>query len=608
MYNYFRAGSVKPEGWLLEQLKIQKDGLSGNLDKIWPDIRDSAWIGGDKEGWERVPYWLDGFIPLAYLLGDKDMICRADKYIKSIIERQKSDGWICPCPDNARNEYDVWAYFLIGKVLAVYVDFTDDASVLNSLYRSMKCLYNEIKNEGIKLFNWGKFRWFECMIPLQFLYDRYKEEWIRELGKAVREQGVNFFDYIDDWRKPLNCWTYETHIVNLCMMFKYEAVSAKLFGEKYENKAEALWQELDKYNGTAFGGFTGDECLAGVANNRGTELCSVVELMYSCELLYAITRNPVWADRLEKLAFNALPATISDDMWTHQYVQMVNQIACIRFPGKSYFGTNNSEAHIFGLEPHFGCCTANHNQGWPKLAMFSFLKSENGIHIAALLPSTLKTEVNGVPVEVRIETEYPFRHSAKITVESKEKVKFPLTVRIPSWVKSLRINGADHKPDDCCEIERIWSGKYSFTFDFTDIPHFQSRPHNLKTAQYGPIIFSLPVLTEYKKYEYLKDGVERKFPYCDYELIPKSDWRYGFIDEDLIPCYNAGDSIPFSSQKPRITLKAYMKKVEWDFEEGYNTVAARKPLSDNSACEAEQIELYPYGCAKLRMTEMPIVK
>ncbi|HHY24741.1 MAG TPA: hypothetical protein GX527_11050, partial [Clostridiaceae bacterium] len=50
---------MRPEGWLLNQLKIQANGLSGNLDKFWPDIKDSKWIGGTAEGWERMPYWLD---------------------------------------------------------------------------------------------------------------------------------------------------------------------------------------------------------------------------------------------------------------------------------------------------------------------------------------------------------------------------------------------------------------------------------------------------------------------------------------------------------------------------------------------------------------------
>lgn len=42
------AKELRPEGWLRQQLKIQAEGLSGHLDLIWPDIRDSKWIGGDK--------------------------------------------------------------------------------------------------------------------------------------------------------------------------------------------------------------------------------------------------------------------------------------------------------------------------------------------------------------------------------------------------------------------------------------------------------------------------------------------------------------------------------------------------------------------------------
>lgn len=64
MYSFFERDTIQPLGWMKRQLEIQANGLSGNLDKIWPDVRDSAWIGGSCEGWERVPYWLDGFTRL----------------------------------------------------------------------------------------------------------------------------------------------------------------------------------------------------------------------------------------------------------------------------------------------------------------------------------------------------------------------------------------------------------------------------------------------------------------------------------------------------------------------------------------------------------------
>ena len=61
MNHFYKIHKIRPQGWFRQQLEIQANGLSGNLDKFWPDIKDSAWIGGEREGWERVPYWLDGF-------------------------------------------------------------------------------------------------------------------------------------------------------------------------------------------------------------------------------------------------------------------------------------------------------------------------------------------------------------------------------------------------------------------------------------------------------------------------------------------------------------------------------------------------------------------
>ena len=116
------ARELKPEGWLREQLEIRARGLSGHLDQIWPDVRDSAWLGGDRDGWERLPYWLDGFVPLAYLLEDADLKARADRYISAILSRQEEDGWICPCKPEERGAYDVWTVFLIAKVLTLYAD------------------------------------------------------------------------------------------------------------------------------------------------------------------------------------------------------------------------------------------------------------------------------------------------------------------------------------------------------------------------------------------------------------------------------------------------------------------------------------------------------
>ncbi len=609
MYTRFKATEYKPEGWLRRQLEIQANGLSGNLDKVWPDVRDSAWIGGDREGWERVPYWLDGFIPLAFLLEDKDLIARAKKYIDAILERQQSDGWICPCSEEQRESYDLWAHFLIGKVFALYYDFTEEHRVLDALYRSMKCLHTMLESKKLHLFAWGQFRWFECLIPLLTLKKHYNEPWIMELGRELQKQGADYASFTERWKKPLNVWTLETHIVNIGMMFKYEALTCALFDEKYTGIAEKLWSFLEKYNGTVVGTFAGDECLAGTANNRGTELCSVAELMYSCEVLYELTGKQIWAERLEKLAFNSFPATNSDDMWTHQYLQMVNQIACISVPGKPFFGSNGGTAHLFGLEPNYGCCTANFNQAWPKLAMNVFLKSKDGILCALLLPAALKTVINDSNVTVETETQYPFRNFCKFTVKADKPINFALKIRIPSFAEKVCVNGKEVQVKrGILTVKKLWSGEESFTLSFTAQPHFVSRPFGLKAVQYGNLFFSLPIETEYKMLEYTDCNVERKFPYCDYELIPLSEWRYGFADTSLTVTEKDGDDVPFSSKAPSLAIKASFSRVNWDFAEGYINIAERKPVSYKALSAPTEMELIPYGCAKLRMTEMPIVK
>ena len=573
-WKQYTSKEVKPLGWLKRQLEIQAGGLSGNLDKIWPDVRDSAWIGGNREGWERVPYWLDGFIPLAFLLENEDMIARVKRYIDAILAAQKEDGWICPCEEEKRESYDTWAVLLITKVLRVYYECSGDARIPEVLYRVLHNYYSLLKSEKIRLFQWGKFRWYEGFIAIDFVYERYKEAWLLELAEILQKQGADYNAFVDLWKRPRNHWRLETHIVNIAMMLKAEAVSCKLLGQPYTDNAEYLRSVLDRYNGTVYESFTGDECLSGLSPVQGTELCAIVEQMYSYELLYAYTGDPKWAERLEVLAFNALPATISEDMWTHQYVQLSNQIACETFLGNPPFRTNNAEAHLFGLEPNYGCCTANFNQGWPKFALSTFMHQDDRVI------------------------------SCTYTVES--QCDFTFMIRIPTFACHLTVDGAEAegnmlsfavKAGECRQI--------GIRFDVK--PCLECRPNDLYAVKWGSLIFCVPIQFEKRMREYVKGGVERKFPYCDYEYIPVSDWNYAYCS-DVLRVNNKGvGTIPFSGEEPPVTVKAQVKPINWGLADGYESFCAKVPESLEPIAAAREIELYPYGCAKLRMTELPVI-
>jgi hypothetical protein len=601
-WDFYTSKELKPTGWIKRQLEIQAEGLSGNLDKVWRDIRDSAWIGGDADGWERVPYWLDGFIPLAYLLENEDMIARANKYIESILAFQKPSGWICPCNDDFIPQYDTWALLLLTKVLVVYYDCSGDERIPEVIYRALKNYYELLSEKKIVVFNWAAARWYEGFIALNFLWERYHEDWILELAKIIKAQGRDYDAEWEYWKKPENQWTVQAHIVNIGMMLKAEAVSHDLLGEPYTDLAERHLTILKEYNGTPVGLFTGDECLSGLSPIQGTELCAVAEQMYSYELLFAHTGDNKWAERLEVLAFNALPATISDDMWTHQYVQLSNQIACRRFPSTSIFRTNGQEAHLFGLEPNYGCCTANFNQAWPKFALSAFMHQGDTVLSAVPLPSSLITD----DFSIELKTRYPFENNFEYTINAKKA--FTFKVRIPSFAKHILVNGQ----------EVCYSEVLSFAINANETTHINiayhaypalfDRPYDLKSVRCGSLVFSVPIAIEKRMYEYERDGVIRQFPYCDYEYLPKSEWSYAYASPFFTWEKREISDIPFSSEKPPVVLKATVKPISWGFEDGYtNYLCAKIPQSRLPIGEAKEIELYPYGCAKLRMTELPLI-
>lgn len=600
-WNFYTAKELSPQGWMRRQLEIQAEGLSGNLDKVWRDVRDSAWIGGDADGWERVPYWLDGFIPLAYLLDDPNMIERAQKYVDAILAQQKPCGWICPCDENKIPGYDTWAVQLISKVLVVYYECSGDERIPEVLYRVMKNYYELLKSKTITLFGWGKYRWFESFIAIHFIWERYHEDWVAELARIIQEQGTDYAGLTERWKTPLNRWTLDTHIVNLGMMLKHEAVSCDILGEAYTDIAEKLLTVLKAYNGTPVGLFTGDECLSGLSPIQGTELCAVAEQMYAYEHLFAYTGDPKWAERLELLAFNALPATISDDMWTHQYLQMSNQIACERFPARPIFRTNGGEAHLFGLEPNYGCCTANFNQAWPKFALSAFMHSGDTVLSAIPIPAILKDD----GLTVSLKTNYPFDNALAYDIESDKPIC--LKVRVPSFAQNLRVNG--QLTTYCAELSfEIPAGQPThIDIAFDTLPHLVERPYDLKCVQCGSLVFSLPISYEKKMLEFERNGVERKFPYCDYEYSPTSPWNYAYSSPFFQLEKRDVSDIPFSSENPPVVLKAEVKRISWGLEDGFTSVCAKVPQSRIPLSEAETVELYPYGCAKLRMTELPLL-
>lgn len=618
-------GAIRPEGWLLRQLRIQAAGLTGHLDEFWPDIADSQWFGGSAEGWERAPYWLDGAIPLAWLVDDANLKTRIGNHIAYIVGHQRADGWYGPYPaDAVTKRYDLWAILLANKTLAQYHDATGDARVLDAVYRSLLAMSRGL--ERTPLYDWGRFRWYEGLVPIFHVYERRPEPWLLELARTLRTQGVDYAALFrsDDLMVPTprrGLWKWTKHVVNTAMATKASALSWRL-DQRAEDRtwSTGMIAFLDRYHGQATGMFSGDECLAGRNPLQGTELCAVVEFMYSLEVLLSVFGDPFFGDRLERIAFNALPAAVAPDMWSHQYDQQVNQAQCTVNPEFGW-STNGPESNLFGLEPNYGCCTSNMHQGWPKFAAHLWMRTpDDGIAAAAYAPSVARFSARGVPVEARLATDYPFRNEATLTVTADRAVRMPLLLRVPDWAGGATVqigSGAPEpmRPGTFHRIEREWSGPTVLSLRLPMTPRVTRRYNDAVVIERGPLLYSLKIGEQWTRVN--ADKPHRELPHADFEVRPTTPWNYALIA--------SGDAIaglafeerpvgeqPFSPDGAGMAATARARRLpDWKLEHGW---AGERSSSDRGKADPgragpqqpeETVTLIPYGCTNIRITEFP---
>jgi hypothetical protein len=119
-------GSVRPEGWLEDQLEIQSEGLTGHLDEFWEDLVDSGWKDRGGESWERGPYYLDGLVPLAFVLNDNRLKLKIEEWMSVILNSSRPDGWFGP-----ETTTDRWPLAVASKVLMEYYDATGTCMKMN---------------------------------------------------------------------------------------------------------------------------------------------------------------------------------------------------------------------------------------------------------------------------------------------------------------------------------------------------------------------------------------------------------------------------------------------------------------------------------------------
>lgn len=626
-YAELPLGSIKPEGWLKEQLERMAEGMTGRLDELYPKVVGSrnGWLGGDGDGWERGPYWIDGLLPLAYQLEDEKLIAKARQWVEWTLTHQREDGYIGPVPfetppakerDLQRGKRrDWWPKMVMLKILKQYYSATGDERVIECLTKYFRFQQQQLPKTPLDHWSfWGNRRGGDNLMVIYWLYNITGDAFLLDLGNLVYEQTFPYTRVFLEGEKIRRITKSRDafHCVNLAQGMKTPIIRYQADGDPNHLQAvDIAFGDIEKLYGQPYGLYGADEMTHGRELTRGSELCTAIEMMFSLEVMLEITGNLSFADRLEMVAYNALPTQISDDFMTRQYFQQANQVMCTF--GKRGFFNDGGTRLVYGLLSGYPCCTCNMHQGWPKFTQHLWMASaDKGLSALVYAPCRVTATVaDGKTVTVIEKTDYPFGESVTFTIETDATVAFPLHLRIPEWCSSpsVTINGKEvevEAKDNLVVIKRPWKDGDTLTLQLPANIRVKRWYQNTASIYRGPLLYAMPIKAAWSETKGCR------------EARATEPWNYAIFEEDLVNLAErfhvvhtqSEAAYPWSEENSPIRLETRgVKLPQWVLENG--NMAASPPKSPSSRpenVESKRITLIPYGCTTLRVSGLPTVK
>ncbi len=619
-------GHIQAEGWLRHQLELMADGFTGHLGEIskFCKIEGNAWVdpqGRGENGWEEVPYWLKGFISLGYNLDDKRIIQEAQRWVDGVLGSQDEKGYFGPRSNweqaavHHTTANDIWPNMIMLYVLRTHYEFTADPRVIPFMTKYFRWLV-DVPDENFLIGAWQKKRAGDNLQSIHWLYNQTGEEWLLDLARRNHE-------HTSDWVNGIPT----KHGVNLAQAFREPAQYYQQSHDMKHLKStvrnyDSIMSDYGQVPGGIFGAdehvrpdFTGPR--------QGAETCSMVEFMYSHEVLMGITGNPEWADRCEAIAFNSLPAAMTADLKGLHYLTAPN---LVQLDHSEKYPLLDNKGVLLPYDPwDYRCCKHNVGFGWPYYAEHLWMATAgNGLAAVSYSASTVKAKVgNGTEIQIKEITDYPFGEVVEFKLSMDKSDNFPLFFRVPVWAEGAQVNINGNKiplkisTSSWISLDRHWQNGDIIHLEFPMSIRVK-KPETNKNFVFiarGPLIYSLKIGEKWENF----NGWDKRYRtdnWPAFEVYPTTPWNYGLVIDanhpeksiEVLQKNGPLASQPFTVKDSPIELRVKGKRIpNWKLEpNGLIGAVPESPV--RSEQQVETITLIPMGCARLRVSAFPTVE
>ena len=424
--------------------------------------------GRTKAGWWQSEFWgkyMHAAVPFWKYAGSARIKANIDAGIGEVLSAQEPDGYIGNYRPSERHGsgWDVWGMKYTALGLLHYYDGTGDRKALEAAGRLVDCLIGRFGSGGssakplVKTGGWGGLASGSVLEPVVWLYVRTKEprylafadEIVRQLGfdpdgpRLVVQAGTPVADRLaanlpKDMGKDRWYWTrqltkaYEMMSCYQGLLDYYEVTGRREILEAAVKTAESI--ATTEIN--LAGGATARELwYHGAAQQHRNfawqqETCVVTTWMRLCEKLLTITKDPRWADRMERTFYNAYLAALSP--------------ACDRFASYTPLAGYRSVGHQH-CDMHTDCCNSNGPRGFLTVLNKFLTARDDTVTFNFYLSADARVRLAGAQEEsrFRVFTLYPKSDTVHIWYRSPETRTFTLRLRVPQFSSNtvVRVNG-----------------------------------------------------------------------------------------------------------------------------------------------------------------------